>query len=385
MGGCWGAQLEELEGGGEGGCVVVGGVGGVEWGVTLFVSSIRFYLRLVKERGHFVMLCSVIVCVYVRWVTRSSYNSVVFRSTTLNKYDVLLMDQTAVDDQTALEGMHNAFARHVERGESSEQIESGRGLFTGFFENVGGRIRNKELVRLEAESCYQQYKSPMNTFGDLLIVFNETLELAGRKTQRAGRTERTGNRNKTASLMYLPGDARSVNTTPIFSYEHGSLSVYDMVARNTFLETWCCSNWTLVGHTDSWTMPVKMEPWSLMTSEVAYCLARESPQKCSIEISATMLGVVMVCNLFKTMAMLVLCFRPSDRLLTIGDAIQSFLQNPDPFTRGHCLLENDASLALWSRSLRKSTKMQAPRFWRGDGRNWWRTLTIWRRLPWLIL
>ena len=65
---------------------------------------------------------------------------------------------------------------------------------------------------------------------------------------------------------------------------------------------------------------------------IQYCLAESLEEHCTVNISVPMLAIVIVCNALKIACFLttafVLKFRP---LATIGDAISSFLENPDVF------------------------------------------------------
>ena len=66
---------------------------------------------------------------------------------------------------------------------------------------------------------------------------------------------------------------------------------------------------------------------------IEYCLAQSLPAHCTVRISATILGVVIACNVVKiiclTTAVLSCGFQP---LATVGDALSSFLDRPDPTT-----------------------------------------------------
>lgn len=54
-------------------------------------------------------------------------------------------------------------------------------------------------------------------------------------------------------------------------------------------------------------------------------------------------------------------------LVTIGDAIQSFIRNPDPSTRGCCLLSKKSIKVLW----RKPARERSPQRFRRTGRAAW--------------
>lgn len=68
--------------------------------------------------------------------------------------------------------------------------------------------------------------------------------------------------------------------------------------------------------------------------KIEYCLAQPFQAKCSIRISTIFLAVIMVCNVTKFVCILAALSAASFKpLLTIGDAVCSFLEYPDSNTR----------------------------------------------------
>lgn len=71
---------------------------------------------------------------------------------------------------------------------------------------------------------------------------------------------------------------------------------------------------------------------------VQYCLSEPHEESCRLEYSPVILGIICAANLFKalTMTLLFLSRRRFSPLLTIGDAISSFLNMIDPTTTDKC-------------------------------------------------
>lgn len=73
---------------------------------------------------------------------------------------------------------------------------------------------------------------------------------------------------------------------------------------------------------------------------VEYCLAQRTPEMCSIGVAVSILIAVLICNVIKVCCLFwtwrMLSLHP---LVTIGDAVASFLGQPDPTTRGYGALE----------------------------------------------
>jgi hypothetical protein len=73
---------------------------------------------------------------------------------------------------------------------------------------------------------------------------------------------------------------------------------------------------------------------------IDHCLSQPTSEQCTLEYSFTILLIVVACDVLKLIAMAIaLWWLPERPLATIGDAIASFLERPDPFTLGKCLLD----------------------------------------------
>lgn len=83
---------------------------------------------------------------------------------------------------------------------------------------------------------------------------------------------------------------------------------------------------------------------------VQYCLARAGPpQTCRLVVSSYLLGIVAVLNLaMLTIIVTALAWRRFMPLVTLGDAIRSFMRNPDPTTATSCFLDKkDVEQGHW--------------------------------------
>ena len=73
---------------------------------------------------------------------------------------------------------------------------------------------------------------------------------------------------------------------------------------------------------------------------VAYGLSTHVPQSSSIQIARVFIVVVIICNLLKTVAIFfTLRDSFSQQILTMGDAVSSYLESPDASTLGACILK----------------------------------------------
>ena len=76
--------------------------------------------------------------------------------------------------------------------------------------------------------------------------------------------------------------------------------------------------------------------------KIEYCLSQTVEEHCKLQFSGAIMVVVIVCNLCKMIIMVYIAWkRPLEPLVTVGDAIASFLDEPDPTTLGICLSGKD--------------------------------------------
>ena len=72
---------------------------------------------------------------------------------------------------------------------------------------------------------------------------------------------------------------------------------------------------------------------------IEYCLSERVQERCQLQFSITIMVIVIIANFLKLLCMLYTVRSHSvPTLVTVGDAIASFLQDPDPTTVGHCTL-----------------------------------------------
>ena len=94
---------------------------------------------------------------------------------------------------------------------------------------------------------------------------------------------------------------------------------------------WLCINATS-GHCTA-SEAKRVKPWTVEGFEVQYCLSLPMAESCELKFSVAILSVVIVCNLIKALCTLMTVWKMNDpTLITIGDAICSFLLRPDRTT-----------------------------------------------------
>lgn len=107
-------------------------------------------------------------------------------------------------------------------------------------------------------------------------------------------------------------------------------SIYDLSY------SWICAD--LPGFVCDPATVSKNSKWTNNGYEIDYCLSQLLPSHCKLQFSLTILGVVIAMNLFKCLSMFWTVFwQKSITLVTVGDALASFLDSPDTLTEGRCL------------------------------------------------
>lgn len=88
------------------------------------------------------------------------------------------------------------------------------------------------------------------------------------------------------------------------------------------------------------------QSWNLFGAPVSYCLAQKTEEHCEVKMSLYLMLAVASCNLAKLICLILsfLAFQ-EEMLVTIGDAVASFLGRPDTSTRGDCLRSKGSSRA----------------------------------------
>lgn len=114
-------------------------------------------------------------------------------------------------------------------------------------------------------------------------------------------------------------------------------------------------------------------------NSITFTSQASNSNTCTLTLNGSLLGVVTILNLISVLALaLALIRRPSfDPLVTLGDAIASFLTRPDSTTRGACLLtKDDVRTRDW--------KIDGARRWAPEGHRWGQSPSAARWIVWAV-
>ena len=112
--------------------------------------------------------------------------------------------------------------------------------------------------------------------------------------------------------------------------------------------------------------------------EIGGCKSERTPEKCKVQFSLEIMIVVICCNFVKACCMVTAVIRSREpTLVTLGDAIDSFLRVPDQTTIGMCFADRTFIEREWRRGCRTE-----PRQWKQkEVKRWWTSVSSTR---WII-
>ncbi|PUU76453.1 hypothetical protein B9Z19DRAFT_1149369 [Tuber borchii] len=170
---------------------------------------------------------------------------------------------------------------------------------------------------------------------------------------------------------------------------HTSNATYD----NTFLDTWwyihaggaLTATWTclylqgsLRCNTNKLASRVASGiPWLVQIGtgemvKIKGCKSEKVAGKCKVQFSLGIMIAVICCNLVKACCMVMAVLRSREpTLVTLGDAIDSYLRIPDPTTMGICFADRRFIKREWRHGSRAG-----PRQWKRKGiQRWWTSVS----------
>lgn len=180
------------------------------------------------------------------------------------------------------------------------------------------------LQKLGNKACVEIYTAPVvSTYSDLILVSNYS--------------------DSNNSLLFTDPSQDSQLVTG--SYQSSGycslplLSNCDPSGAMTGGQEWSIDIWQNETIADyGWSIEVSQVPMINRTS-IQYCLSKPVKEHCKLQFSLAIMIVVIICNLTKTICMGIIAWKQdSEPLVTLGDAIASFLDRPDMTTEGNCVV-----------------------------------------------
>ena len=117
-------------------------------------------------------------------------------------------------------------------------------------------------------------------------------------------------------------------------------SLLRYLSRGTGWSSWTCPDWDceVLGSVACEGMCGYSNTDYFDYYPIDHCLSRRPAGKCQLQFSLPIMSIVMICNLTKAVCMLLtIRHRFATPILTLGDAVASFLKRPDIYTKNNCL------------------------------------------------
>ena len=120
--------------------------------------------------------------------------------------------------------------------------------------------------------------------------------------------------------------------------------------------------------------------WKPMNITASYCLSETMLQKCSLRFSRLLAWIVIAFNVAKVLMIIYLPFWiKEDPLMTMGDAVSSFLKRCDHTTKFFCLMGKKGILQ-WSKAIAPPSEVTVTPY--DESRQRWSTVLS--RMRWTI-
>ena len=283
----------------------------------------------------------------------SRYNSAVYTSLASNRFFVALVAINHFDSGVYLNTTNF----------NSDFLEASRNATTGKeYGDIGYQTNSHEIQQFI--SMLEGYNTSTSSYEDLTPsrcanLYNKAF-VSGRRNVFVI-TNYTSNATFNNTLMDL-----FTSHVHVVRYSTARFPCLD----STGLPVGCDMAWLS-------SMAANKLPWVLMLStgemvEVTGCKSEITDEKCKVQFSLGIMIAVICCNLVKACAMIMTLVRSREpTLVTLGDAIDSFLRIPDPTTMGICFADRRFIDREWKRRWRTG-----PRQWKQKGvQRWWTSVS----------
>jgi len=133
---------------------------------------------------------------------------------------------------------------------------------------------------------------------------------------------------------------------------------------------WCAPGEATANLTSG--LPWRMKLKTVGEVEITGCKSEVTDEKCNVQFSLYIMILVICCNLVKACSMIMTVVRSREpTLVTLGDAVDSFLRAPDPTTIGMCFADRQFIKREW-----RPGWGAGPRRWKQKGlQRWWTSIS----------
>jgi hypothetical protein len=293
------------------------------------------------------------------------YNSAIFSSVPNNPYYIYSVNDAFANINYAPSSGDPTFQY---LGEANNVTYYNNTAYYGFDLGSGSivtRLLSYTFDNLTAAECLNAYAQEFQTRGDVLVVaVNASYGPDPTKPQVFYGTESDGNH---------PGSTGQISNP--YKWMCAQLNSTDQV--------YC------PGQIDTFTK--KTTSWQPFGFEVQYCLSDPRQAHCRVQADLSAALIAGILSLAKVVMIAIVVFAVKDNpMLTTGDAVSSFLEEPDTKTKSVCLLDKsdvshfhpETNESTTESTSMPSTWLSAPKSYRAERRRWFTAVSIRR---WIIV
>jgi len=236
------------------------------------------------------------------------YNSAVFSTLSTRQYDVYVVASNFFEEGP----INSSIIGNI----PSRQFYGGEGLGEIL---RGWQHNTTSFERLENEACLKAYSANIISSRSDVVLVSSTPD------------------SSNSFLAIYPEVDAQVITNSVF---HSRGWMCEIPISHT------CDAFQTVQNPREWSVGLhpnnKLSQQAPVATPIQYCLSQPIEEHCKLEVSLAIVIVVVSCNLLKAICMGIIAWKKDlEPLVTLGDAIASFLDQPDPTTEGNCLVGRD--------------------------------------------
>lgn len=271
------------------------------------------------------------------------YNSVVFTNLQANEYVVI------PTTEGWLQGGQYDTSRFMNINEN--QTRAILADFNNYKPNLADIATNAKYMNVSAAECFSMYESQyVSEVGNLYIV-QENPTVWRNLTKWYPRMNST-----TKTLTWIDTESKDEKLRYNEKSADTSYPFVEFPFRS-FPNYYPSNGWRCPSHrfmkcdTDNeLEVPRDRSKWEPYESPIKYCLIQRVEEHCKLLFSIPIAIAVVASNFVKALciALILVVYRKHVALVTLGDAIAYFLDQPDPETRGRCLHGRRLIEAEWN-------------------------------------
>jgi hypothetical protein len=243
-----------------------------------------------------------------------SYNAILFITYSSNSYNVIVAQQSFT----------TATNPTIQLSQDPTEAKILDDQYTPLIQYMQEQSKKGQLERFSAADCIDKFAVPLQSaHGNVVVIANLT--------------QSTG--NALVDLVQASADPRV--DIDVFDVYHAMIPTEDASGSGEQY-SWICDERSttsdsclydidnIKGNTKNWTIAGN--------ATVDHCLAEKTEEHCKLQVSLSMSLICFLTITFKVVVMFaVAIFVNETPLMTTGDAIESFMKDPDPYTQGMCM------------------------------------------------